>query len=303
MGTPATTIAPASQACPAGDTVAYGAVHLDVTDLARAGAFWRDELGLTELAATDGSLHLGTPARELIVLHGGADRPAASGYAGLYHVAIHLPGAAEFARVLARLAQARIPQSPTDHIFSKATYLRDPDGLMLELTLETPERCRSLEITGDDIVLIDSDGRRRRGTEPLDMRAALAPLEGPLGDPVAAGAFIGHVHLHVADLAGSYAFYRDVTGFTEHALMTPIGMADLAAGGAFPHRMALNVWNGPAARQAPAGTAGLRHVELEVASDAELRALAGRAGVTAGDDGSVLLHDPAGNALRVSVAR
>jgi catechol 2,3-dioxygenase len=286
-------------AWPAGDTIAYGAVHLDVTDLARAGTFWRDGVGLHELAASDDTLHLGVPGRELIVLHGGAVRPVRRGHTGLYHVAIHLPDAAAFARVLARLSAARIPQSPTDHIFSKATYLSDPDGLMLELTLETPERYRSIELRGGDVVLIDSEGRRRRGTEALDVRAALDALEGSIDEPVAPGSYVGHVHLHVADLAGSYAWYRDVVGFAEHALMAPIGMADLAAGGAFPHRLALNVWNGAGAVQAEPGTAGMRHFELQVPGADELQAIARRARAELAD-GAVRLRDPAGNAILIA---
>jgi catechol-2,3-dioxygenase len=37
-----------------GETLAHGAVHLDVTDLPRALSFWRDLLGLTDLGEADG---------------------------------------------------------------------------------------------------------------------------------------------------------------------------------------------------------------------------------------------------------
>ena len=100
---------------------------------------------------------------------------------------------------------------------------------MLELTLETPERFRSLEIGPDEVVMFDSQGRRRRPTEALDVEAALSHL--CERDPLAAlpdGTFIGHVHLHVPDLTAAFAFYRDVVGFNEHAYMAPYGMADLA---------------------------------------------------------------------------
>ena len=93
------------------------------------------------------------------MLHPGATRGPLRGHAGLYHVAIHLPNEEEFARVLARLAAARVPQAPTDHVFSKATYLSDPDGIQLELTLETPERMSEIEIGPASLVIRDSDGR------------------------------------------------------------------------------------------------------------------------------------------------
>jgi catechol 2,3-dioxygenase len=286
------------------ESITYGAVHLDVVDRARSLAFWRDTIGLTELDRGDDHVSLGAGERELIVLHTGAVRPSQPGHTGLYHVALHLPTAAEFARTLSRLAAKRVPQSPTDHIFSKATYVHDPDGIMLELTLETPDRYQSIEIQGDLVVLIDSDGRRRAGTEPLDLRDALAALDGPLETPLAAGTIVGHVHLHVADLAGAYRYYRDEIGFTGHALMTPIGMADLSAGGRFPHRIALNNWNGPTASPPPPGTAGLHHIELHVNDQATLTTTQQgltRAGHTVTPaEGAVETHDPAGNTLQIS---
>jgi catechol 2,3-dioxygenase len=55
-----------------GEAIAHGAVHLDVTELPRALAFWRDLLGLTDLGGADGVAWLGVGGRELIVLHEGA---------------------------------------------------------------------------------------------------------------------------------------------------------------------------------------------------------------------------------------
>ncbi len=284
------------------DRITYGAVHLDVVDLERSLLFWRDLIGLRELPSAPGEAQLGVDGRVLLVLHPGAERPAGRGHLGLYHVAIHLPDAVEFARIMVRLAQARVPQSPTDHVFSKATYLNDPDGIMLELTLETPERFGSMEIGPGRIGIIDSEGRLRGATEPLDVQAAIAPLAGGETDaPLPSGTYIGHVHLHVAELRGTFDFYRDVVGFDEHAYLGPIGMADLSAGGAFPHRLAINDWHGPRARQAPPGTAGLRRFELNLRTTGGLDALIDRAAADSltcsADDGSVALRDPAGNEI------
>jgi len=290
------------------DRIRYGAVHLDVRELERSLPFWQEAVGLELIDRSPERAVLGTGQRPLIVLHPGARHVASRGNAGLYHVAVHVEDALEFARALARLSLARVPQSPSDHIFSKATYVHDPDGLMLELTLETPERIGSLEVNETSVVVRDSSGRRRSPTEPLDVEAALAPLgdHDPRG-PLAAGTTVGHVHLHVPELRGAFDFYRDVIGFEEHAFMTPIGMADLSAGGRFPHRLALNDWNGPSARQPAPGTAGLRHFELVVSDPAELAAFAeraqaaGRPGHT--DAAGCELTDPAGNALTITLAK
>jgi catechol 2,3-dioxygenase len=290
------------------DRITYGAVHLDVVDLRRSLEFWRDVIGLHAIPVDGDGVALGVDGRPLVVLHPGAERGVGRAAAGLYHLAIHLPDAGEFARVLARLIIARVPQSPTDHIFSKATYLHDPDGIMLELTLETPERFRSLEIGPDEVVMFDSDGRRRRPTEALDVEAALAELgsRDPLV-PLPDGTFVGHVHLHVPDLPAAVAFYRDVVGFSEHAYMESFGMADLSAGGRFPHRIAMNNWHGADARQPRRGTAGMRHFELVFQEPGGHEALADRiaaAGGVAERDAhdALVLADPAGNRLAVSTA-
>lgn len=293
-------LATAPAGLPAGDRIGYGAVHLEVTDLDRSLVFWRDVIGLQPVDVPGDGVGLGTAGRPHIVLHPGAVRAAGRGHAGLYHVAIHLPDEVAFAEALARLIVVRMPQSPTDHIFSKATYLHDPDGITLELALETPERFRSLTVTRSDVVMVDAEGRRSGPTEALDVDAALAPL----GDrdpmvPLPAGTFVGHVHLHVPDLGEAIAFYRDVVGFDEHAVLTPFGLADMRAGGAFPHRLAVNVWSGPGARQAPVGTAGMRHYELVLAGADAMAGLAARLASAAVEydnrDGELRFADPAGN--------
>lgn len=303
MTTEQATITNRFPAALAGESIAYGPVHVDVTSLERSLGFWGGLIGLAELGRDGASVNLGAGGRTLLTLREGAAHPAGRGHAGLYHLAIHLPDPVEFARVMVRLAQHRVPQSPTDHVFSKATYVHDPDGIMLELTLETPERYGSIAITPGSVVMYDNEGRARQPTAPLDVAAAVAPLAG--GDPerpLPVGTYVGHVHLHVPALEDSYAFYRDVVGFQEHAFMGAIGMADLGAGGAFPHRIAINVWNGPHAVQAPAGTAGMRSFELLVADPSVLEPLAARAGVSRGTDGSVSLQDPAGNHLTLRAA-
>jgi catechol 2,3-dioxygenase len=286
-----------------GETVAHGAVHLDVTDLPRALVFWRDLLGLTDLGEADGVARLGAGGRELIVLHAGAVRGPQRGHSGLYHVALHLPDEREFARVLARLGAARYPQAPTDHIFSKASYLDDPDGIGLELTLETPDRVSEMSVRGSEFLIVDSDGRRRSPVEPLDTDEVFSHLgDGALDVPLPDATKVGHVHLHVSDLDGANAFYRDQIGFEEHTFLL-IGMADLHAGGRFPHRLALNVWQGVGAPQPPAGTAGLRHFTIVARDAAGLAAIRSRleaAGVDLETDGDALFaRDPAGNRFQL----
>jgi catechol 2,3-dioxygenase len=288
------------------DTLAYGAIHLDVTDGARALNFWHDIVGLSMLESTREELHLGAGERELVILHPGAEKGVAPGHSGLYHLAIHLPDETELARVLWRLIVAGYPQAPTDHTMSKSTYLSDPDGLGLELVLETPERLGSWRNEAGALQLIDSEGKPHSIAEPLDVNEVLAHLpdrgfDQPLLPP---GTKIGHLHLHVSDLGAALHFYRDLIGFREHIHSPELGFADLSAGGPFPHRLALNVWAGAGARQPEAGSAGLRRLNIVLPGKESLRQVLDRldeAGQpTEPLDGGVLLLDPAGNALRLT---
>ena len=292
-----------SRAAADADRLTYGAVHLDVLDLERSLAFWRDLIGLTELDGVGDEVRLGVEGRPLIVLHPGAERRPLRGHAGLYHVAIHLPNEQEFARVLARIAAAGVPQAPTDHIFSKATYLGDPDGIQLELTLETPERAGEIVVGPGSVTIRDRDGRVRGMTEALDVREVLSHLrDRELDRPLPSGTTVGHLHLHVGDLVATRRFYTDMIGFQAHTFVPAMGFADLSAWGRFPHRFAFNVWQGEGASPTPAGTAGLRFFELivELGELAAIRARLETTGYAAEIRRDTLTtSDPSGNELRL----
>jgi len=283
-------------AAPSTDFVTFGAVHLDITDADQSLAFWRDRVGLRLRGEEDGALHLGTDAETLLVLHPGAISPARRGHAGLYHLAIHLPNEGEFARVLARLFDRRTFMSPTDHVFSKAIYLDDPDGLGLEFTLETPERLRSVRMTPTGPEVIDASGQRRSGRDPLDVREVLSHLpDRDLDRPLRVGTKIGHMHLHVGDIAANHRFYGEALGFIE---ANDFGSGvDFHANGAFKHRMAINVWQGVGVTQPPAGTAGLRHFTIRFDTSERLQDALDRVGSAEPHPDGHLVRDPAGNAM------
>jgi len=79
---------------------------------------------------------------------------------------------------------------------------------------------------------------------------------------------IGHVHLKVADLERSLAFYCGVLGFQ---LMQRFGSAAafISAGG-YHHHIGLNTWESAGGKPPPAGTTGLYHVAILFPSRASL---------------------------------
>src|SRR5437016_1067265 len=79
---------------------------------------------------------------------------------------------------------------------------------------------------------------------------------------------IGHVHLHVADLERSLAFYRDILGFEVTARYGDSAVF-LSAGG-YHHHIGLNTWQGKGVPPHPKGYAGLYHFAILFPSRKEL---------------------------------
>lgn len=114
------------------------------------------------------------------------------------------------------------------------------------------------------------------------------------------------MHLKVADLERSLAFYRDVLGFE---VMQRYGRqaAFLSAGG-YHHHIGLNTWESEGGSPPPMGTTGLYHVAILYPSRAlladALRRLV-KAGVPlegASDHGvseALYLRDPDGNGVEL----
>lgn len=71
---------------------------------------------------------------------------------------------------------------------------------------------------------------------------------------------IGHVHLRVADLERSLAFYHGVLGF-EVQLRFGDSAAFLSAGG-YHHHIGLNTWESLGGSPPPAGSTGLFHTAI-----------------------------------------
>jgi catechol 2,3-dioxygenase len=146
-----------------------GHVHLTVSDLDRAVAFYRDVLGF-EITAKYG--------RDAVFLSAGgyhhhvglntwagrgAPRPA-PGTTGLYHFAVLYPDRAALAAAVRRVLERGVAlEGASDHGVSEAVYLRDPDGNGVELYRDRPESEWPRA----------ADGTIAMHTRPLDLGALL----------------------------------------------------------------------------------------------------------------------------------
>lgn len=281
-----------------------GPVRLAVTDRTRALAIWQDVVGLDLIAEEGHRLLLGAGGKALVVLETGAERPVVPRSLGLYHVAIHVPKRADVAQMAVRALQRNVRIAPTDHLVSEAIYLWDLDGNGIEITFETPWRGRLGDPDKGENYAITAEGKPHSGREAIDLDGLLAEL-GPrplLAPRMPEGTRIGHVHLHVRDLAEAMAFYRDAIGFAGFLMIESFGMGDVGLD-YMPHTIAFNIWSGPQATQPPAASAGLRWLTI-VLPDAESlaglhhRLAAAGASLTPGD-GWTETRDPSGNRIRL----
>lgn len=117
---------------------------------------------------------------------------------------------------------------------------------------------------------------------------------------------IGHVHLKVADLERSVAFYTGALGLEVTQRMGD-SAAFLSAGG-YHHHVGLNTWESRGGTAPPPGSTGLFHFALRYPDRASLGAAIARLrehGVPldgAADHGvseAVYLHDPDGNGIEL----
>jgi len=271
-------------------TLRLGAVHLIVTDLDRSVAFYQDSLGL-RLHRRDGAVAaLGAGADDLVVLH---EEPAArppGRHAGLFHFALLYPSRDELARAVQRLALTRTAISgASDHGVSEAIYLSDPDANGIELYCDRPRDAWPPAAPGERVGMF---------TRALDLDGLLATAAGDEPPRHAGrGLRMGHVHLHVGDLAAARDFYAGVLGFEE---MTTYPGALFVAAGGYHHHVGLNTWRGEGVGPAPSGTVGLREWTLELDSDA-LAALRARLAAAGLGDGDVAA-DPSGNRVRITAS-
>ena len=147
-----------------------GHVHLKVSDVDRALAFYGDVMGfeLQERMGKDAAFMSAGGYHHHIGLNtwhsrGGSAPPANT--TGLYHFAILYPDRPALATALKRLVDAGWPiDGASDHGVSEAIYLRDPDGNGIEIYRDRP---------------VDDWPRRPDGSlamtlAPLDLESLLA---------------------------------------------------------------------------------------------------------------------------------
>ncbi len=268
-----------------------GAVRLTVRDLDAMTAFYEQTAGLAVLARADDAVRLGVDAGRPLVelLHRPGAVPRPSGTTGLFHLALLVPDRAALASAIRRVTESGWSfTGASDHLVSEAVYLRDPEGNGIEIYRDRDPD--DWDWDGDSV---------KMATLPLDVESVMGELPEQAGPLMPAGTVLGHVHLNVADLADTEAFYEGILGFDVTTRGYP-GALFLSAGG-YHHHVGSNVWEGAGAPAPPAGALGLDAFEVVLphtgALDQVLAAVADAGVRTVEDAAGTALADPSGNRL------
>jgi catechol 2,3-dioxygenase len=208
----------------------------------------------------------------------------------LYHFAILLPDRPALGRFIQHLGSTETRVWSADHLVSEALYLQDPDNLGIEVYADRPR-----------------DKWRRAGrelmmaTDPLDITGLVAAAGGLPWTGMPAGTTMGHVHLHIGDIAAGSSFFSGALGFDKTVWHYP-GALFLAAGG-YHHHLGTNTWAGAGASSAAADEARLLEWTVRLPDDETLAAAReslSRSGYPAGmDSGAVVTRDPWDTQLRI----
>jgi len=169
--------------------------------------------------------------------------------AGLYHFAILLPREEELGGFLKRALEERLPLTGTaDHFVSQALYFDDPEGNGIEVYADRPRSDWTYP-----------GGRLNIGIDHLDFERLLRIADNP-EKKFSSDTVLGHMHLNVADLDSSQAFYESMG----MELMAEAGrVMRFMSWDGYHHHLGINLLEGQGATPVEPGVRGLHSFEVK----------------------------------------
>lgn len=263
-----------------------GHVALKVANLEKMTRFYQEVIGLTLLEENQTESLLGTGDIVLLRLRKIENPLPLTRRTGLYHIAFLLPTRRDLGNALFHYLTVEAPLSgASDHGYSKALYLKDPEGNGIEVYHDKPRSQWDIREDGEIIGV----------TEPMDTEGVLGAADRHWTGFVPETT-VGHVHLKVADLEASDRFYTEVMGLT---LTSNFGeQAKFFAAGDYHHHLGANNWLGANVPGMEEKDLGLDYYTYQVPSAEELDRLVAHFEKLAVDfeqaEGRLTLTDPNG---------
>lgn len=240
-------------------------VALNVKDLARQTAFYTQILGLEMLSQSKDEVLLGAGDKPLVRLIQTDRTEALKASYGLYHMAILLPSREDLADVFKHMAELNVPfVGASDHGYSEALYLEDPEGNGIEIYRDKP--VADWDIREDSRIIGVTE--ELSAQEIYEMGRKVKPFQ------IASDTHMGHIHLSVRDSRAASTFYQKVLEFSDKFT---VPSASWIASGDYHHHLAVNEWAGKHLAKREAHLPGLAYYVIQVEKKEELVAIAERA--------------------------
>lgn len=222
-------------------------VQLKVSNLAKSIEYYTTIIGFNVLSQTADTAYLTfdgkTSLVSLVEVPNAA--PLEHGVTGLYHLALLLPSPKDLGNIIQHFIALNVRIGAGDHHVSEALYLNDPDGNGIEIYIDRDES----EWIWDD------KGHVYMTTEQVNFQPLLALADGSWNG-LPEGTVMGHIHLSVADLAETEAFYTNVL---DYEVVTRYGgQALFISTGKYHHHIGLNTWNSAGGSKPTANMVGLK---------------------------------------------
>lgn len=272
-----------------------GLISLTVADFNRSLPYYMHNIGLKLLNRDDHVAIFGTAERPLLELVEQSDAVLPQNTTGLYHFALLLPSRLELAKTFKNLLDTETPLGGfSDHSVSEAIYLSDPDGNGIEIYRDRQRDEWPRQ-----------NGRLQMNSLPLDLQSLIGELNGRTSpwQGLHPGTQMGHIHLHIRDVDEAENFYCNILGF--ESIMRYGPSAGFVSAGGYHHHIGLNTWAGKGAPPPPANSAGLRHYQIILPTQAALDEVITRLKASGyayqQQNGGITLSDPSQNSIHLQV--
>ncbi|MCM3708781.1 MULTISPECIES: VOC family protein [Cytobacillus] len=269
-------------------------VHIKVQDLQRSLAFYKDVIGFKVLSQTDRVAELTADGKTALLTIEQPEyaEPKMARTTGLYHFALLLPKRSDLAKIVRHFVEIGLQFGSSDHLVSEALYLSDPDDNGIEIYIDRSPSDWTWN-NGEVMMTVD----------PLDFHDLLSIGQQQSWKGLPAGTVMGHIHLHVSELANTEKFYTEGLGF--EAVCRYGTQALFISNGKYHHHIGLNTWNGVGAPQPSETSAGLRSFKLifenEAAIDQAVENLKKLGAAAAVENKQLITQDPSGNRIILGV--
>ncbi|EDL64083.1 VOC family protein [Bacillus sp. SG-1] len=268
-----------------------GNVNLKVENLERSLLFYKELVGFKVLEQTERTASLTADGKTaLLNLEQPEDiLPKTGRTTGLYHFALLLPERDDLANIVQHFSDIGLRIGSSDHLVSEALYFSDPDGNGIEIYTDRP--ASDWNWTNNEVNM---------AVDPLDFNDLLSIKRDHPWNGLPVQTVIGHIHLHVSELAKTEEFYTKGLGFD---VVSRYGSQALfISTGNYHHHIGLNTWNGTGAPPPAANSAGLEFYTLMLPNKEKRKEIVERlksigAAVTEG----FMTEDPSGNRILLEV--